>query len=222
MDINTDNILRLAVAFPPFLFALCFHEYAHGWTARLFGDKTAEYMGRLTFNPMAHADPFGTFLLPIVGMLTGSAIFGWAKPVPVNPRNLSHPKTQMFWIAFAGPLSNVLLGLVGAFIYILIGYFWQGSTASTMFYNMMQYFVILNAMLAVFNMIPIHPLDGGKVLARFLPDSVNDKLEEFQNYNFIILFALLFFEDFSLLMIPIQGLANLFITIAHSVIGLFV
>ncbi|MCB0356736.1 MAG: site-2 protease family protein, partial [Bdellovibrionales bacterium] len=176
MDINGLELLyKVALFFPPFLFALCFHEYAHGWTARLFGDKTAEYMGRLTLNPLAHMDPLGTLILPIAGVALGGFIFGWAKPVPVNERNLKHPKSQMFWIAFAGPLSNILLGFVGAFVYLLLDHYWQGSMASA-FLQMLEFFIIINAMLAVFNLLPVHPLDGGKILARFLSDELNNKL----------------------------------------------
>src|SRR4051794_8394875 len=91
--------------FVPFLFALCFHEFAHGWVAKMRGDRTAEIMGRLTLNPLAHADMIGTVILPLASILTGIPFFGWAKPVPVDERNLKNPRIDMFWIAFAGPLS---------------------------------------------------------------------------------------------------------------------
>ena len=120
MEFNALEFLaKVGVCFQPLLFALCFHEDAHGWTARRFGDRTAEYMGRLTLNPFPHLDILGTVVLPVVGLLAGGVVFGWAKPVPVNPRNLSQPKEQMFWIALAGPLSNILLGFVGEFFFVL-------------------------------------------------------------------------------------------------------
>ena len=105
--------VKVGLFFIPFLFALCFHEFAHGFVAKLRGDNTAEIMGRLTMNPLAHVDWVGTVGLPIVSIITGLPLFGWAKPVPVNPRNLKDPKNDMFWVALAGPLSNILLFLVG-------------------------------------------------------------------------------------------------------------
>ncbi len=218
MEFNgLETLFKIAIFFPPFLFAMCFHEYAHGWTARLFGDRTAEYMGRLTLNPVAHMDPFGTLILPIAGVALGGFIFGYAKPVPVNPRNLTRPKEQMFWIAFAGPLSNIFLGFVGAFAYILMATLTTSSTSGA-FTSMLEYFVIINAMLAVFNLIPIHPLDGGKILARFLPDAINDKLEEFQQYSTYILLGVLLLGGFRILWIPIAYLNSIFLGVAQSVL----
>ncbi len=108
---------KLGLFFVPFLFALCFHEFAHGLVAKWRGDNTAERMGRLTLNPMAHADILGTFILPISSIVFGIPLFfGWAKPVPVDPRNLKNVRTDMFWIALAGPASNVLLAIVSAAI----------------------------------------------------------------------------------------------------------
>jgi Zn-dependent protease len=105
---------KLALFYVPFLFALCFHEFAHGWIAKTRGDNTAELMGRLTLNPMAHADMIGTFALPIMAIVFSVPIFfGWAKPVPVNIRNLKNPRVDMFWIALAGPASNILLAVLG-------------------------------------------------------------------------------------------------------------
>lgn len=222
MEFNGLEILyKVALFFPPFLFALCFHEFAHGWTARLFGDRTAEQMGRLTLNPMAHMDPIGTLILPIAGIAMGGFIFGWAKPVPVNERNLKNPKKEMFWIAFAGPLSNVLLGFVGAIVYLLFAHYWH-STTGTAFINMLEYFVVINAMLAVFNLLPVHPLDGGKVLARFLPDELNRKMEEFQSYSSLVLMGFLFLGGFRILWIPISMLNSLFLVLAQSVLAPFI
>ena len=113
MDLIATAFLAVKY-FIPFLFALCFHEYAHGWVAKLRGDRTAEIMGRLTLNPLAHADMIGTVILPLVSIVSGIPFFGWAKPVPVDARNLKNPKVDMFWIAAAGPLSNLLLALIGA------------------------------------------------------------------------------------------------------------
>src|SRR5580658_5489953 len=108
-----DIILRVVTGFIPFLFALCVHEYAHGFVANKLGDPTAKMMGRLTLNPMAHADPIGTVVLPVMAILFGAPFFGWAKPVPVNSRNLKHEKRDMCWIAAAGPGSNVIMAFIG-------------------------------------------------------------------------------------------------------------
>ncbi|MEK7358682.1 MAG: site-2 protease family protein, partial [Bdellovibrionota bacterium] len=171
--------------FIPFLFALCFHEYAHGIVAKMRGDRTAETMGRLTLNPFAHADMLGTFLLPIVSLLTNVPLFGWAKPVPVDERNLKNPRVDMFWIAAAGPLSNLLLAFIASFA--LVFYMRtagvaiaSGDIGPMTIQEILVKFVTVNVYLAVFNMIPLHPLDGGKVLARFLPNDINRKLEDMQ------------------------------------------
>jgi Zn-dependent protease len=222
MEFNGIEILfKVALFFPPFLFAMCFHEFAHGWAAKKFGDRTAEHMGRLTLNPIAHMDPLGTVILPIAGVALGGFVFGYAKPVPVNPRNLSKPKEQMFWIALAGPLSNILLGFVGAIVYWLMNAFTTSATSGA-FISMLDYFLIINAMLAVFNLIPIHPLDGGKILARFLPVSVNNKLEEFQQYSSYILLAVLLLGGFRILWIPIAYLKGIFLSVTQILLSFLI
>ena len=199
--------------FVPFLFALCFHEYAHGWVARRKGDRTAEIMGRLTLNPMAHADPIGTVILPIMAKLTGVPLFGWAKPVPVDERNLKNPKVDMFWIAAAGPLSNLLLAFIAAVamgLYVKFGMvpLADKQSGAMQILDSLKMFISINVFLAVFNMIPLHPLDGGKVLARFLPDNVNRQLEEWQNYTSMLLLMLFVSGAMTLIAYPatrIQG-----------------
>ncbi len=193
----------------PFLFALCFHEFAHAWVAKLRGDRTAEMLGRLTLNPMAHADLIGTIILPIFSILFNTIFLGWAKPVPVNPRNLSRPRADMFWIAFAGPLSNIFLAVVGALclgFFLRLGLIPRGSDATfgEPILKMFEIFVRVNVSLAVFNMIPIHPLDGGKVLARFLPERINNLLEEHQQTTSFILFFLAMSGGLALLGPPVR------------------
>lgn len=208
--------------FLPFLFAICFHEFAHGWVARLRGDRTAETMGRLTMNPMAHADPIGTIILPIVSILTQIPLFGWAKPVPVDERNLKNPKSDMFWIALAGPLSNMLLALIGA---VALGFFYRFFADSLHadnpglgeIHHVLRIFIIVNVFLAVFNLLPIHPLDGGKVIARFLPDSVNRQLEEWQSYTSMLLLVLFVTGSISIITGPALWVNRIFMSLATGV-----
>lgn len=196
-----ETLFNLMKFFVPFLFALTFHEFAHGFVARMKGDRTAEIMGRLTLNPMAHADPFGTVIFPIIGFLFHIPLFGWAKPVPVDERNLKNPKTDMFWIAAAGPLSNIFLAFVTA---VAIAIFYRANIDAivhqeegiTQIAEVLRQFVLLNVYLAFFNLIPLHPLDGGKVIARFLPHNVNRKLEDMQTYSSFLL-LLLFVSGFA-------------------------
>ncbi len=195
---------KLALFFVPFLFALCFHEYAHGVVAKWRGDDTAEQMGRLTLNPMAHADMIGTFILPISAIVFGIPLFfGWAKPVPVNTRNLKNVRNDMFWIALAGPMSNVLLAIVSTIVMmVLVRYNLMGNFVKPVT-SLLQMFVLTNLFLAIFNILPLHPLDGGKVLARFLPASLNDKLEQNQQITSFILLGLMITGALSVLRAPV-------------------
>ncbi len=195
---SEDIVQKLVIYFGPFLFALCFHEFAHGWVARRKGDNTAEVMGRLTMNPIAHVDPMGTLFLPIMSIMTGLPGIGWAKPVPVDARNLKNPRKDMFWIALAGPLSNVFLAIVGAFIFATA----RAASlieADSAVVTLLVVFIQINFLLAIFNFIPIHPLDGGKIIGRFLPASLDAKIEQYQNYMMIGLFMLMIFGGLSVI-----------------------
>lgn len=207
---------RVALIFVPFLFAICFHEWAHAWVARRLGDPTAELMGRLTLNPVAHMDPIGTVVFPMIAILSGGGFFfGWAKPVPVSERNLKHPRKDMFWIALAGPASNFFLAFIAAMIYGLNARFNPVSESAMAISKILNFFVIINLALAYFNLLPIHPLDGGKILARFLPEKVNIWLEEnSQTLSFILLFIIIssaFSGRASFLSYPIIITANIFV-----------
>jgi len=212
---------NLALYYVPFLFALCFHEMAHGWMAKRRGDNTAELMGRLNMNPLSHMDLIGTFVFPVLAIATSSGFFfGWAKPVPVNPNNLKNPIKDMFWIALAGPLSNLLLVVVTFFIILVL---FMVPFSDPVLYDFLikisVFFMQINLVLAFFNLIPLHPLDGGKVLARFLPYNANRWLESNQNMLQMILLVLIFTGGFRVISYPVlliqKFLLNLALLIAQ-------
>ena len=203
---SADFIFKFFLFYLPLLFSLCVHEFAHAWTAKRRGDLTAFYEGRLTLNPIAHVDYLGTVILPLIFLFINSPLFfGWAKPVPVNPGAFKHPKEDMFWVAFAGPLSNIFLAIAGAFI---LSFLYTLQLTNTLdlnknFISMIEMFIYLNMLLAIFNLIPLHPLDGGKVIARFLPIRWNLFLEEYQSYGYILLIFFLVSGAFYYLAQPI-------------------
>ncbi len=162
-------LTTISIAAIPVVFAVTVHEVAHGWVAKYFGDRTAEAQGRLSLNPIRHIDPVGTILVPaILLLLPGGFLFGWARPVPVNPRFMRNPRGNMVWVSAAGPGANLVMAILWAFLMMLTQKMdlgvpgqWLGAMAG--------YGIGFNVMLAVFNMLPIPPLDGGQVLANLLP-----------------------------------------------------
>ncbi len=188
-------IQKIVIWALPLIFAITLHEVAHGYVASLFGDQTAKLSGRLTLNPLRHIDPLGTVALPLIMLVMGSPIiFGWAKPVPVDSRNLHHPRRDMAWVALAGPLSNILMafcwGLVAKLGIVAeqMGYAWLG----TPIIYMGSAGIMINVVLAILNLIPLPPLDGGKVLASALPPRMAYYLSMMEPYGFLILILLLF------------------------------
>lgn len=182
-------------------FSIVLHEVAHGLMAERHGDPTARMMGRITLNPLVHIDPVGTILLPLIMIVFGSPfIFGWAKPIPINPRNLNNPKRDMMWIALAGPATNFVLSLFLALIFrVLVR---PGTIAETILF----YGVTINLVLAFINLIPIPPLDGSRILSGLLPDRYNFRLAQLERYGFIILIPILFIV-FRLFMPMILGIS---------------
>jgi len=173
----------LILLIPVLVFALVFHEFSHAWVANQLGDPTAKYAGRLTLNPLAHLDIFGSLMILFVG-------FGWAKPVPVDSRYLGNPRIDMMKIAFAGPASNLLLALISGTIIRATGY--MGSLTT-----MLVMFTQINIMLAVFNMIPISPLDGSQIFSGFMVRRNPDMVYKLQIYGPQILMGLILFGMFT-------------------------
>ncbi len=174
----------------PVLIAITFHEAAHGFVAHRLGDNTAWQLGRVSFNPFKHIDPFGTVLLPGILLLSHSPfLFGYAKPVPVNFRNLNHPRLDMVWVALAGPATNIILALVAALAFHALP-FAPANTAQWVADNLKNALVI-NVVLAIFNMLPIPPLDGGRVAVGLLPNALAAPLSRLEPYGMLILIGLL-------------------------------
>lgn len=189
MNIDLASVL---IAFVVLLLSLSFHEAAHAWSADVLGDPTARRLGRVTLNPVAHVDPIGTLLFPLVAMLSNLPLIGWAKPVPVNPANLhGHWRRKYMLIAAAGPASNMVLAVVGAIGLHLIGFGGGSSPAAAQIFEFLRIMVVLNVLLAVFNMIPVPPLDGGNVLAGLLPGQAAEVFNRLRPFGMFILYGLL-------------------------------
>ena len=194
----------IAIQFVILVLSLSFHEAAHAWTADRLGDRTARMLGRLTLNPLAHIDWIGTVLFPLIGMLSPNVpILGWAKPVPVDMRNLAAPRRDFAVIALAGPVSNVLLACVGAVIFKLFAP--EPGGEAGLAGNILLITVALNAVLAVFNMIPVPPLDGGNVAIGLLPGPLGQALAQLRPWGFLILYALLLGGVLDRFVFPIQN-----------------
>ena len=179
--------MNLLLSLCIFFFAVIIHEYAHGWVAWKLGDSTARVMGRLTLNPIAHIDPIGTIFLPLMLLITHSPVlFGWAKPVPVDFYNLNNPKRDMVWVGLAGPAANILLAIALSLLLKI-----PALTGSYLAVSVTRTAVVANLVLAVFNLLPIPPLDGSRIAMGLLPYNLGAEYSRIEPYGFIIIFALL-------------------------------
>jgi Zn-dependent protease len=185
-----DLIYSISIWLLPLLFAITFHEAAHAYVARFLGDHTASQLGRVSLNPIRHIDPFGTVLLPGLLLLAHSPfLFGYAKPVPVNFRALRHPRMGMVLVAAAGPATNIALAIAAALSFHLVGYL--PSTAAQWTARNLQNAVVINAILAVFNLFPLPPLDGGRIAVGLLPVALGRWLARLEPYGMTILIGLI-------------------------------
>ncbi len=178
-------IFNIALQFTVLIFAITIHEFAHGFTAYKLGDPTAKYMGRLTLNPLAHIDPFGTIILPLLLVMAHIPPIGWAKPVPVNFMSLKNPKRDMLWVGIAGPFANFSTALLLAIIVKLFPFILH-----TIFAQAVLFGIIINMVLSVFNLIPVPPLDGSRIISSLLPYKYAASYNKLQPYGFVIIILL--------------------------------
>jgi Zn-dependent protease len=197
-------LLSIAELLPLFLvlvLSLSFHEAAHAWTANRLGDPTARLLGRLTLNPLAHIDWIGTVVFPVLAVLSNLPLIGWAKPVPVNWHNLSHPRRDFATVALAGPVSNLILAVAAAVLFAMtVATAGGASRAASLFAQIAS----LNVFLAVFNLLPVPPLDGGNVLAGVVPEPVAQVIDRLRPYGIFILYALMFTGVFRVVAWPVH------------------
>ena len=192
MDLS-QILVQISYLALPVLFAITLHEAAHGYVARHFGDLTAYQAGRISLNPLRHIDPVGTVLVPLLMFMTAGFLFGWAKPVPVNFGNLRRPKQDMLWVAIAGPASNLFMAILWIIV-AKLALSSSGGTTAAWFYAMSQAGITINVVLMVLNLIPLPPLDGGRVAVSLLPHPYSYRFAKIEPYGMFILIGLLLLE----------------------------
>jgi len=205
------NFAQIFISLVVLLFSLTIHESAHAWTADRLGDPTARLLGRVSLNPIVHVDPIGTLLFPLIAALSHVPLIGWAKPVPVNVRRLQHPRRDYVLVAAAGPASNLVLATIAAIVLrmvsvtpVTLGEPNVSAPIASLLVQLRQ----LNVLLAVFNMIPIPPLDGGNVLAGLLPRALAVPFNALRQYGFLLLYVLMYTGVLTMLVVPPFRLIN--------------
>lgn len=211
---TNELIMQIAAGALPILLAITLHEVAHGWMALQFGDRTAQMQGRLTLNPLRHIDPLGTVLVPLLALSLGGFLFGWAKPVPVDYRNLRDPRRNMIWIAAAGPAANFVMAVLWGWLAHLAHSGLAGGFSVPLF-EMASIGVSINIGLMVLNLLPLPPLDGGRILVGVLPLPAAIKVARVEPYGFYILLALMASQLLGPLLAP-------FYSVALSLLSVFV
>jgi Zn-dependent protease len=202
-----NKILMIIIQFGVVLFAISIHESAHAWMADKFGDPTAKNQGRITLNPIAHIDPIGTIIFPLLLAIAGAPVFGWAKPVMVNPYNLRDPRRANIFISAAGPCSNIISAFVGIVLFLIlknIGVFGRGTGSGiNILLFIFFFFIIINIYLAIFNLIPIPPLDGSGIIEGVLKGEALYNYQKIKPFGFILLLIIIYIGVLDVIANPI-------------------
>lgn len=211
-----DGVIQLlALAALPVMFAITLHEAAHGYVARHFGDPTAYHAGRISLNPLRHIDPIGTIVVPAVLLWLGGFLFGWAKPVPVDFSRLRQPKKDMLWVAAAGPAANLLMACGWAML-LKLALLIHGSAYAVPLAEMSRIGINVNVMLMVLNLLPLPPLDGGRIAVSLLPNHLAWRFAELERWGFPILFVLLFTGILGTILSPLVAIAKWLIVVVFQ------
>ncbi len=200
-------VIQIAVV----LFAVSVHESAHGWMAEKFGDPTARLQGRITLNPIAHIDPIGTVIFPVLLAIMGAPVFGWAKPVLVNPYNLRNPRKDGMFISAAGPVSNILVGITGIILFLIlkrVGVVNIFTTSPGIITLLLYFLIIINFFLAIFNLLPIPPLDGSGIIEGVLKGEALYNYQKIKPYGFIILLLVIYAGLLDIIANPLLSIIN--------------
>ncbi len=209
-----DTIQSIAVYALPILFAITLHEAAHAFAARYFGDLTAYAQGRMSLNPLRHIDPLGTILIPLaMALLSSPFIFGYAKPVPVDFSRLRNPKRDMLWVALAGPAANLVMALGWATLYFLL---FGAGMQEEYFFRVSEAGIWVNVILFAFNMFPLPPLDGGRIMTSLLPARLAFRFARLEPYGFFIVLALMALNLLKYWMVPVIAAANMLLNLLIS------